>query len=423
MPSELRNGHALTERRTDKLGGARAAAALSRYRRARTRTREDATPMSLSMSLPSSPAALAERSDAADVADASGGDPSWRRWADALPDVCVWLDPHSGRIIDCNRAMFGTLGYTRSEVCGWPLHTFAEPRHLELAAGTWQRLARGDVLRDADCTLRARNGFELAVSATSQPVADVDGRVIASLVVWRDITDRHKRQQSLRARKRQLKSLAYELVATDSREAARSGQRIQNDVVALLARAQTRIRQLGKPDGASLGEIEVLLSRATIAARGEAALLSAGDPGDGTLQGAIERLARAVTREGPLIARVEGQLPPTLELPLPMRSVLMRVLQELVLNARRHAQARQLWIRLQLDENRLDIAVGDDGIGFDVTRLPSSTDADGGSGLYSAEARMQAIGGRLVLQSRPGRGTRAVASVPVIAEAPPSTVS
>jgi signal transduction histidine kinase len=106
-----------------------------------------------------------------------------------------------------------------------------------------------------------------------------------------------------------------------------------------------------------------------------------------------------------------------------MRSVLMRVLQELVLNARRHAQARQLWIRLQLDENRLDIAVGDDGVGFDVTRLPSSTDAGGGSGLYSAEARMQAIGGRLVLQSRPGRGTRAVASVPVIAEAPPSTVS
>jgi signal transduction histidine kinase len=36
---------------------------------------------------------------------------------------------------------------------------------------------------------------------------------------------------------------------------------------------------------------------------------------------------------------------------------------------------------------------------------------------------MQAIGGRLVLQSRPGRGTRAVASVPVVAEAPTTTVT
>ena len=377
------------------------------------------------MSLPSGPAALADRPDheldpAADMAE---GDPSWRRWADALPDICLWLDPHSGRVIDCNRALFGTLGYSRTEVRGWPLQAFAEPRHLELAADTWRQLAHGNMLRDADCTLRARNGFELAASATSQPITDADGRRVATLVVWRDITERHKRQQALRARKRQLKSLAYELVATDSRESARSGLRLQNEVVALLARAQTRMRQLGKADGATLGEIEDLLSRATIAARGEAALLSASDPGDDTLQGAIERLARAVTREGPLVVRVEGQLPPTLELPLPMRSVLMRVLQELVLNARRHAQARQLWIRLQLDERRLDIAVGDDGIGFDVTRLPASTDPDGGSGLYSAEARMQAIGGRLVLQSRPGRGTRAVASVPVVAEAPPSTVS
>ena len=377
------------------------------------------------MSLPSGPAAIADRPDpeldhAADMAD---GDPSWRRWADALPDICLWLDPHSGRVIDCNRALFGTLGYSRTEVRGWPLQAFAEPRHLELAGSTWQQLAQGAELRDADCTLRARNGFELAVSASSQPITAADGRRVATLVVWRDITERHKRQQALRARKRQLKSLAYELVATDSREAARSGQRLQNEVVALLARAQTRMRQLGKPDGATLGEIEDLLSRATIAARGEAALLSASDPGDDTLQGAIERLARAVTREGPLVVRVEGQLPPTLELPLPMRSVLMRVLQELVLNARRHAQARQLWIRLQLDERRLDIAVGDDGIGFDVSRLPASTDADGGSGLYSAEARMQAIGGRLVLQSRPGRGTRAVASVPVVAEAPPTTMT
>ena len=380
------------------------------------------------MPLPSGPAAFTERPDAdpgdlADLADASASDASWRRWADAQPDICLWLNPASGRIVDCNRALFGSLGYARSEVCGWPLHAFAEPRHLELAGGTWRQLARGGVVHDADCIVRARNGFELAVSASSQPVTALDGRVIAALVVWRDITARHKRQQALQVRKRQLKSLAYELVATDSRESARSGRRLQNEVVALLARAQTRMRQLGQPDGATLGEIELLLSRATLAARTEAALLSAGDPGDDTLQGAIERLARAVTREGPLVARVEGQLPPTLELPLAMRAVLMRVLQELVLNARRHAQARQLWIRLQLDEDRLDIAVGDDGIGFDVTRLPASTDADGGSGLYSAEARMQAIGGRLVLQSRPGRGTRAVASLRVVAQAPQTTVS
>jgi PAS domain-containing protein len=119
--------------------------------------------MSLSMPLPSGPAAFADRPEAAtgemasmanmanmasmagmaDIAELPASDPSWRRWADALPDICLWLDPNSGRIVDCNRAMFGSLGYTRSEVCGRPLHAFAEPRHLELAASTWQQLAHG----------------------------------------------------------------------------------------------------------------------------------------------------------------------------------------------------------------------------------------------------------------------------------------
>jgi PAS domain S-box-containing protein len=380
--------------------------------------------MSLSIPLPSGtplsgPAALAEPPELDGVA----ADVSWRRWADALPDICLWLDPHSGRVIDCNRALFGALGYSRSEVCGWPLDAFAEPHHLAQAADTWQQLARGATLHDVDCTVRARNGFELAVSATSHPVRDSDGRVIAALVVWRDITERRKREQALQARKRQLKSLAYELVATDTREATRSGQRLKNDVVALLTRAQARMRELGRPGGATLGEIEDLLSRARIAARAEASLLSGTDPGDEGLQAAIDRLAQAVTREGPTIARVEGTLPRTLSLPPAMRSVLMRVVQELVVNACRHARAPNVWIRLQADEDRLSVVVGDDGVGFDVARLPVATDAHGGSGLYSAEARMQAIGGRLVLQSRAGRGTRAVATVPLRSSTPPSTMT
>lgn len=378
--------------------------------------------MTLSMSLPPA-AAVADAFADAHPEVRPTESVAWRRWADAMPDACLWLDPGSARIVDCNRALFGLLGFTRSEVIGWPLDALAEPRHLALAPEVWRKLASGAALRDIDCMLRARHGGELAVSATTSPVLDRDGRLVAALVIWRDITDRRRREQALQARKRQLKSLAYELVATDTRESVRSGQRLQQDVVALLARAQSRMRQLGKPGGATLGEIEELLSRASTAAHAEAALLAGTDPGAEGLQAAIERLAHAINREGPLVARVEGVLPEPLSLPPAMRAVLLRVVQELALNARRHARARHLWIRPLVEEDRLSIVVGDDGIGFDVTRLPIDTDEDGGSGLYSAEARMQAIGGRLVLQSRPGRGTRAIAAVPLQAASPPDTMS
>jgi PAS domain S-box-containing protein len=362
------------------------------------------------MPLTSHPEALAHRPPA----DPFAAEASWRRWADALPDICLWLDPHSGRIVDCNRALFGTLGYTRHEVHGWPLEAFAEPRHLERSASTWDRLSRGDALCDANCTVLTRDGQERAVSASASTMTDADGRRVACLVVWRDITARRERELSLHARKRQLKSLACELVDIDLREADLSGQRLRARVLAPLSQVQSRLSQPGRLDGAAIAEVDRLVGLAMLAAGREADLLSPPDAADDDgLQGAIERVTRGMGLEGQGLTRLEGRLPPGLNLPAPSRPVLLRVLQQLVLNAHRHAQARQIWVRLQLDGDRLHVLVGDDGIGFDVAAALAAGDDGAASGLAAAEARMHAIGGRLVLQSRPGRGTRAVATVPL----------
>ena len=80
----------------------------------------------------------------------------------------------------------------------------------------------------------------------------------------------------------------------------------------------------------------------------------------------------------------------------------LRVAQEALQNALRHAGAERIDISLQADNGRLRLAVTDDGVGFDpadpalrARRL----------GLTSMEERARALGGRLSIDSRPGEGT------------------
>lgn len=351
---------------------------------------------------------------------------AWRRWADAMPDVCLWLAPASGRVVDCNRALYALLGYSRAEVFGWPVKALAEPRNLDTASAVWRSLTACRELRDADCTLRARNGFEVAVSVTANPVLNDEGKLVAGLVVLRDITERRRREQALVGRKRQLKSLAFELTAAESRQRQRIARRLHAEAGETLAQAHARLQQLiAETDGGiatRLAEVEALLAaamRGLDAAEGDLHPPLLRTQG---LQGAIEGLSHQVMRQTALVSRVEGALP-ELELPETTLAVMFRVLRELADNAARHANARHLWFRIQTDPDRLCIVVGDDGRGFDVARLSATSGPDEGFGLFTAEAQMQAIGGRLVVQSKAGRGTRAMLVLPLSAamHAPPET--
>jgi two-component system nitrate/nitrite sensor histidine kinase NarX len=75
---------------------------------------------------------------------------------------------------------------------------------------------------------------------------------------------------------------------------------------------------------------------------------------------------------------------------------------EALINAARHANAKQLSVQVGRNDGNCFVTVEDDGRGFDV-----SQPAPGGHfGLRIMQARAQHIGGRVEIQSQPGRGTR-----------------
>ncbi len=90
---------------------------------------------------------------------------------------------------------------------------------------------------------------------------------------------------------------------------------------------------------------------------------------------------------------------PEQELSLPDETAvsLFRIAQELMTNAAKHARAAHVSLRLSALDNKLRLIVQDDGIGFDPARLPDSA-------FKTVRSRVLLIGGRLVVESAPGKG-------------------
>jgi signal transduction histidine kinase len=91
-------------------------------------------------------------------------------------------------------------------------------------------------------------------------------------------------------------------------------------------------------------------------------------------------------------------------------SVLYRVAQEAVQNARRHAAPEHIEIRVWMDGDTAMLEVTDDGAGFDPEAARPS---QGGIGLFTMRERIALVDGGLRITSRPGGGTSVVASVPM----------
>jgi len=87
-------------------------------------------------------------------------------------------------------------------------------------------------------------------------------------------------------------------------------------------------------------------------------------------------------------------------LPEAVEAAALRIAQEAIQNARRHARCAELTIELHRDDGWLTLAVADDGVGFAPSR------EHGGLGLSSMRERARLLGGRCTVTSEPGRGTR-----------------
>ena len=100
------------------------------------------------------------------------------------------------------------------------------------------------------------------------------------------------------------------------------------------------------------------------------------------------------------------------------QGVIFYIIEEAINNARKHANAANIWVRLQpFQQGAALLEVEDDGIGFDVDAVNKAYDKRSSLGMVNLRERTELVNGLLNLQSTLGKGTKVSVYVPLTEEA------
>ncbi|MEP0915142.1 PAS domain S-box protein [Leptolyngbya sp. GB1-A1] len=130
---------------------------------------------------------------------------------------------------------------------------------------------------------------------------------------------------------------------------------------------------------------------------------------EGSLQSALHRLVaqiRAAAMDTTLHYEIEGAV---YSLPTEVENNLLRMGQEALTNAIKHANADEIRVELVYEHDQFLLRVRDNGQGFGVGSMPASE----GFGLLGMSERAERIGAQLTIRSQPGQGTEIVVVVGV----------
>jgi PAS domain S-box-containing protein len=277
------------------------------------------------------------------------------------------------------------------------------------------------------------NGEISYVDVSIKPVKDDEGNVVLLIPEGRDITERKKAENELAMYRDHLE----EVVAERTRELTETGKALQEAHRRLLVVREDERQKLA-------AELHDSVGQKLVAIRMFAESVASVCEGNEHLKAHAETLHEASRQCADTIREIRticcGLYPLALESmglgealnhlgqscdqticftmnceqPLmearhsrEQEIALFRIAQEAVSNTLKHSQASNLSISLEKKGSTLDMAVCDDGIGFDTESVPRTT-----LGLYLMKERAEAIGGNCTVTSRNGETTVKV-SVPV----------
>jgi signal transduction histidine kinase len=135
---------------------------------------------------------------------------------------------------------------------------------------------------------------------------------------------------------------------------------------------------------------------------------NAGVSGKEGLLPAVKHFASKVSVMNRLTIEVEDH---GMDQPLDnsMEITIFRIVQELITNAIKHAQASEVTIHLTRYEDSINVMVEDNGVGFDISRIkPGET-----MGLYSIQKRIEILGGTVTIDSIIQNGTTIIIDIPI----------
>ncbi|MGE5791174.1 MAG: PAS domain S-box protein, partial [Bacteroidota bacterium] len=273
-----------------------------------------------------------------------------------------------------------------------------------------ERLRRGEpALHGYEFQLVLPSGPTRTILINAGPLRDAAGNFTGAVLTGFDITERKAAERRLAEYSARLGTLSRRVLTVQEEERRAVARELHDELGQVLTavrlnlqtlRRRSRDPELGPvfEDGLALLETAIAEVRA-LSTRLRPTILD--DLGlEAALRSHLER--RSVRAELELdtdIRLPQRRLDPAVE------TACFRIVQEAMTNAVRHAGASRLAVSLRVEDGALVLAVRDDGQGFDPASAARRAARGESAGLSGMEERAQLAGGRLEMNTAPGRGT------------------
>jgi len=183
---------------------------------------------------------------------------------------------------------------------------------------------------------------------------------------------------------------------------------VEMQVDVLRRQASVRPAQVSE----ELGRIQGLLREEVLKLRELMQQMKTLDVDSGKLLGLLTDTVERFQRETGISARFLSELE-ELDMPSQVCRELARIVQEALVNVRKHSHATHVLVRLGSGHDLWTVVIEDDGDGFPFSGRLSQTELDTlGKGPLVIKERVRLIEGELTIESSPGRGSRLEITVP-----------
>ena len=269
--------------------------------------------------------------------------------------------------------------------------------------GLWRRTATLHTLRDTTFAQELADRAALAIQ---------NARLVRQLRV--EIEERTQREESLRLANELLqqadekrRALVNHLVTAQEEERHRIAIDVHDDAIQAMAAVGVRLQVLrrragGTEIGEQVAKLEETVTETIARLRALLFRLEASAVETVGLTRSITRYMAEVFHETPTVTKVVSST--TQELDAPSQIVLYRIAQEAVTNAFKHASPAHLTVSLKDVDGGVELAVADDGMGFDLAEVTAHA-LPGHLGMRSMDERASIAGGQVRIESHPGKGT------------------
>ncbi|PSQ99305.1 MAG: hypothetical protein BRD48_04685, partial [Bacteroidetes bacterium QS_9_68_14] len=365
----------------------------------------------------------------------------YRLLLEGVEEYAIFMIDLEGRISTWSAGAEAIFGYAEDEIVGRPaaLMFTEEDRGEDAPRQEMETARREGQAADERWHVRA-DGSRFWASGVVTALYDPAGDLRGFAKVMRDNTERRERRQELATlneeleervaeRTREVRRLVAQLTTAEERERRRIAELLHNEVQQQIYGAEMSVRQLrrGLPaEGESLtaaewqektdilDQLEVILEESVETTRTLSAELSPSVLREEELADILHWLADHMQERHGLAVETDVERAPAIPR-RDRRTLVFRLAREFLFNVVKHAGASHAQLAAHPQPGKeedaddwLRLVVRDEGDGFDPARPEGE-----GYGLAGMRERLRYLGGTLEVESAPGEGTRAVATVPL----------